>query len=728
MSEQVEIKHFASKAYLAYAMSVVRSRALPQVQDGQKPVHRRILYTMYKLGIDDKSKHVKSARIVGEALGKYHPHGDSSVYEAMVRMSQDFTLRYPLMDGQGNFGSRDGDGAAAMRYTEIRLAPIASLLLDELKYDGVVDLIPNYDGFFVEPTLLPSRLPFILLNGASGIAVGMATEIPSHNLREVSDACIYYIKNKENTTIENLLEFIKGPDFSNYGQIISSREEIVKAYETGRGSFRVRGTWKTEKLSDGTVRVILNSLPQSSSTAKILMDIDSVVNPKNKAGKTKLLPEQVALKQKIESMIEKVRDESDEKNPVRIVIEAKSSSIKEMEIINFLSVYTCFEVNISMNMVMIGNDKKPKQKNILNIVSEWVDFRRETVTKRLNFRLNQINDRIHILEGRLIALGNIDRVIDIIKNDNDAKTSLMTNFNLSVVQAEDILEMKLRQISNLEGEALTNQAKELSHERDGINILLNNKDRLDDLIVKEITEDANKFGDNRRTIVEEAQKGSMDFDASTNEPVTLIFSKNGWLRQRSGHKLNLDKVDFKSGDSLSFTIECKENTVLALVNNQGNLTNLKVSEIPSGRGDGRHIGSIINGFNMSNINKVIPIEPKEKYLIVSKAGNGFICTSDDLITRNIDRAFISLSDDDLIHDIIKVDKTKTHIYFTTGPVKESKGYRILCYAVSDIKELPKGKGTRLIDVSDTHIEDIVFTDERDFKMYPGKRGQKGKVY
>ncbi len=728
MENNIEIKNFAERAYLAYAMSVVKSRALPQVQDGQKPVQRRILYTMHSLGIDDKSKHVKSARIVGEALGKFHPHGDSSVYEAMVRMAQEFTLRYPLMDGQGNFGSRDGDGAAAMRYTEIRLSPISSLLLDELKYAGVVDLVPNYDGFFEEPTLLPSRLPFVLLNGSSGIAVGMATEIPSHNLEEVADACVEYIRNRESTVVD-LMQYIKGPDLANGGQIISSEEEIIKNYESGRGSFRVRGKWKSEKLSDGTLKVIIYNFPQGTSAAKFSVELDSVINPKPKQGKNKLQPEQLALKAKAESLIEKIRDESDEKNPVRMVVEAKSPSVKESEIINFLSVYTSFEMNISMNMVMIGNDNKPKQKNLLNIISEWVDFRVETVQKRLNFRLNQINARVHILEGRLIALGNIDKIINIIKNDEKPKESLMTNFNLSDIQAEDILEMKLRQITNLEGQAIENQVNGLKTEKQNIEDTLSDSNKLDELIISEIESDKERFKDERRTLIEESEKGSVNFDGSTSDPVTVVISKNGWLRQKAGHKLNTDKLDFKAGDALYSVVETKENSVLAIVNKQGNLTNLKVSEIPSGRGDGRHVGSIINGFSVANIEKIISIDLSKQYLIVTKQGYGFACTGKDLLTRSIDRTFISYGEGDSLHDIIELDKTKTHIMFMTGKVKGvERGYRVLCFPIKDIKVLPKGKGTRLIDIADTFIDEISFCLEKDYKMYPGKRGQKGKIY
>jgi topoisomerase-4 subunit A len=723
--ELVEIKNFAETAYLAYAMSVVKGRALPQVEDGQKPVQRRIIYAMYQMGMDEKSKHVKSARIVGETLGKFHPHGDSSVYEAMVRMAQEFTLRYPLMDGQGNFGSRDGDGAAAMRYTEIRLSPISSLFLDEIK-QNTVDFIPNYDGVFDEPVLLPARLPFLLLNGASGIAVGMATDIPSHNLNEVADACVHLIKNKD-AGLDDVMDIIKGPDFANGGQIISSHEEIKKCYEGGRGSVRVRARWNIEKLSDGTPVIVIYNLPQNSSTAKLLIEIDSYISPKPKAGKNnKLTPDQIALKNKVSSLIEKIRDGSSQHEPVRIIIEAKSSLVNPQDIINFLCVYTSFEQNFSLNMVMIGVDKKPKQKGIVNIINEWIHFRTSTVIKKLSYRLNQIDARLHVLEGRILAVNNIDKIIHIIKNEENPKEALMSEFSLSDIQAEDILEMKLRQISNLEGTAIENQARNLNTEKQGILTVLSTQENLDNFIIKEIEADKERFGDDRRTIIEESEKGSIDLDVTTSEPATIIISNNGWLRSRSGHRLDAEKLDFKAGDSLYKTIEVKSNQTLAIVNKQGALFNIKVSEIPSGRGDGRHIGSMISNLNIANIDKILPVDTTKKYLVISEDGYGFICKGADLITRSSGKSFASLNEGYLLYDIKEVDDSKTHIQFMTNTIGTKGGFRMLSYLISEIKELPKGKGTRLIDAIDVGIDCIEFVLIKNAKDSLGKRGQKGK--
>ena len=461
--DSIHLGQYAERAYLEYAMSVVKGRALPEVADGQKPVQRRILFAMHEMGLAAGAKPVKSARVVGEILGKYHPHGDSSAYEAMVRMAQEFTLRYPLIDGIGNFGSRDGDGAAAMRYTEARLTPLASLLLSELN-QGTVDFIPNYDGAFNEPTFLPARLPMVLLNGASGIAVGMATEIPSHNLSEVTNAAIALLK-KPSMTVSELLEHIQGPDFAGGAHIISTPEDIESTYTSGKGSVRVRARYEIEKLARGQWRAIVSELPPGVGAQKILAEIEEQTNPKLKNGKKKLTQEQINQKELLLSQLEYVRDESDSACPVRLVFEPKSSRIDSEELMNTLLAQTSLEINVSINLVMMGMDGRPAQKNLLEIISEWLDFRVHTVTRRLEHRLGQVEKRIHILEGRMIVFLNIDEVIAVIRESDEPKQDLMARFHLSDVQAEDILEIRLRQLARLEGIKLEQELGKLQEER-----------------------------------------------------------------------------------------------------------------------------------------------------------------------------------------------------------------------------------------------------------------------
>ncbi|MEY2844452.1 MAG: topoisomerase subunit, partial [Pseudomonadota bacterium] len=425
--DSLTLSHYAERAYLEYALSVVKGRALPDVCDGQKPVQRRILYAMDRMGLsfsgNTGAKPVKSARVVGDVLGKYHPHGDSAAYDAMVRMAQDFALRYPLIDGQGNFGSRDGDGAAAMRYTEARLAPIARLLLDEIDM-GTVDFIPTYDGSFEEPKQLPGRLPFVLLNGASGIAVGLATEIPSHNLREVSAATVALIKNDKLTDAE-LVELLPGPDFPGGGQIISSASDIADAYRTGRGSLKVRARWKIEELARGQWQLVVTELPPGTSTQKVLEEIEELSNPKIKAGKKALSAEQVQLKTTVLSVLDTVRDESSKDAAVRLVFEPKTRTVSQQELITTLLAHTSLESSSSINMTMVGADGRPTLKGLRQILGEWIGFRMDTVTRRTRHRLGKVLERIHILEGRQLVLLNIDEVIAIIRQADEPRQALM---------------------------------------------------------------------------------------------------------------------------------------------------------------------------------------------------------------------------------------------------------------------------------------------------------------
>src|SRR5215469_10463819 len=533
--DTLTLGHYAERAYLDYAVSVVKGRALPDVCDGQKPVQRRILFAMNEMGLGDNAKPVKSARVVGDVLGKYHPHGDQSAYDALVRLAQDFSMRYPLIDGQGNFGSRDGDGAAAMRYTEARLTPIAKLLLDEIDM-GTVDFMPNYDGSFQEPKTLPARLPMLLLNGASGIAVGLATEIPSHNLREVASAAVAMIRNPKLSHAE-IMEKVPGPDFPGGGQIISSDAEIAAAYESGRGSLKVRARWKIEDLARGQWQLVVTELPPNTSGQKVLEEIEELTNPKLKLGKKTLTPEQLQSKQTMLGLLDAVRDESGKDAPVRLVFEPKSSRIDQTEFVNSLLAHTSLESNAPLNLVMIGADGRPRQKGIGEILGEWIGFRFATVTRRTQHRLTKVDDRIHILEGRMIVFLNIDEVIRIIRESDEPKSALMNAFGLSERQAEDILDIRLRQLARLEKIKIEKELAELREEKAKLEELLANESSMKRLSVKEIEGDAKQYGDDRRTLIQQEKRAS--FEARVvDEPVTVVVSQKGWVRALKGHGLD----------------------------------------------------------------------------------------------------------------------------------------------------------------------------------------------
>ena len=495
----VTLADYAQTAYLEYALSVVKGRALPDVTDGQKPVQRRILYSMSRMGLGFGgangtvgAKPVKCARVVGDVLGRFHPHGDQAAYDALVRMAQDFSQRYPLVDGQGNFGSRDGDGAAAMRYTESRLSRITSLLLDEID-EGTVDFIPNYDGSTEEPRLLPARLPFVLLNGASGIAVGLATEIPSHNLREIANACVAMIKSNGKLSDEELLALVPGPDYPGGAQIISGASDIADAYRTGRGSLKVRARWKIEELARGQWQLVVNELPPGVSSQRVLEEIEELTNPKIRAGKKALSAEQMQLKASVLSVLDVVRDESSKDAAVRLVFEPKTSRIGQDEFIGTLLSQTSLETSSSINLTLIGIDGKPTQKSLRQMLSEWVAFREITVEKRSRHRLGKVQDRIHILEGRQLVLLNIDEVIAIIRASDEPKAALIARFNLSERQAEDILEIRLRQLARLEAIKIEQELKGLREDQKKLEDILGSPATLRRLLIKEIEADAKTF-------------------------------------------------------------------------------------------------------------------------------------------------------------------------------------------------------------------------------------------
>ncbi|MDR0564086.1 MAG: DNA topoisomerase IV subunit A, partial [Azoarcus sp.] len=640
-SETLPLDQYAERAYLSYAMSVVRARALPQVEDGLKPVQRRILFAMNEMRLLATARHVKSARVVGDVIGKYHPHGDSSVYDAMVRVAQDFSLRYPLVDGQGNFGSRDGDSAAAMRYTECRLTPIAELLLSEIDR-GTVDFVPNYDGAFKEPQLLPARLPFVLLNGASGIAVGMATEIPPHNLNETASAAIFLIRNPQ-ATLDDILAFLPGPDFPGGGQIISPPQTLRDAYASGRGSLRLRARWHFEELARGQWRVIIDELPHGISTAQVLAEIESLTNPQPRAGKKEIGAEQKNIKQTILGILDAARDESSDKAPVRVVLEPRSSRQPRDEFMAVLLAHTSLETSVSVNLTMIGRDGRPQQKNLLQILSEWIYFRYATVQRRSRFRVDEVERRIHILDGRMIAFLRIEEVIRVIRESDEPKPALISAFGLTEIQAEDILEIRLRQLARLEGFKIEKELKDLREERDSLRKLLDDRAAQTRLLLKEIDSDAKKFGDARRTLIETVAPTAPAEVSVPDEPVTVIVSKNGWVRSRQGHGIDTAGITYKVGDFPLAIIETRSIWPLVVLDTKGRAYTIRVSDLPGGRGDGVPVSTLADFQNGGKFAQVLSAAPESLWFFTNSGGYGFICTLAEATGRQrAGKAFMTL--------------------------------------------------------------------------------------
>jgi topoisomerase-4 subunit A len=688
-AETLTLSTFAERAYLDYAVSVVKGRALPDVSDGQKPVQRRILYSMNELGLGPTAKPRKSATVVGDVLGKLHPHGDQSVYDALVRMAQDFSLRYPLIDGQGNFGSRDGDGAAAMRYTEARLTPVARLLLDEIDM-GTVDFQPNYDGSSEEPRTLPARLPMLLLNGASGIAVGMATEIPSHNLREVAAAAVAMIRNPKITHAE-LMTFMPGPDYPGGAQIITPATHIADMYASGRGSMKVRARWKIEDLARGQWQAVVTELPPGVSAQRVLEEIEELTNPKIKVGKKTLLPEQLALKQTILGALDTVRDESGREAPVRLVFEPKSKNQDQLEFMLMLLAHTSLETSSPINLVMIGGDGRPRQKGLSEILQEWIEYRFTTVKRRTEFRLGKVNDRIHILEGRETVLLNIDEVIAIIRNSDDPKAALMERFRLSERQAEDILEIRLRQLARLEAIKIQQELAELRGEKEKLEDILANPSSMKRLVIREIEADAKQYGDDRRTLIEEAQKAVAE-QKVIDEPVTVIVSEKGWVRARTGIGHDPAQFTFKAGDSLYGAFECRTVDTLLCIGDNGKVYSVPVAALPGARGDGVPITTLVDLSGGGRILYYFAGPAETRLLLASSNGFGFITKAGDMITRlKGGKSFITLDDG-------AVPLAPRVVTDNAGAVAclSEKG-RVLVFGIDEMKVLTNGgRGVTLI--------------------------------
>ncbi len=707
---------YAQRAYLEYALSVVKGRALPDVCDGQKPVQRRILYSMSRMGLGfggangtNGAKPVKSARVVGDVLGRFHPHGDQSAYDALVRMAQDFSQRYPLIDGQGNFGSRDGDGAAAMRYTEARLSRITSLLLDEID-EGTVDFMPNYDGSTQEPRQLPARLPFALLNGASGIAVGLATEIPSHNLREIADACVALVKNPQ-LSDEELFTLVPGPDFPGGGQIISPVGDICDAYRTGRGSLKVRARWKIEDMARGQWQLVVTELPPGVSTQRVLEEIEELTNPKIKSGKKALSQDQTQLKATVLSVLDVVRDESNKDAAVRLVFEPKTSRIEQSELITCLLAHTSLETSSPINLTMVGHDGRPAQKSLRQMLNEWISFRQTTVQRRSQHRLDKVLDRIHILEGRQIVLLNIDEVIAIIRASDEPKAALIARFNLSDRQAEDILEIRLRQLARLEAIKIEQELKTLREEQGRLEEVLGSPAALRRLMVKEIEADAKTFADPRRTLIQAEKRAVVEIKV-VDEPVTVVVSEKGWVRARSGQGHDPASFAFKSGDALYGTFECRTVDTLLVFGSNGRVYSVPVSALPGARGDGQPVTTLIELESGTQLAHYFAGPASATLLLSASGGYGFLANVENMVSRQKGgKTFISVGEGETVCKPSVVGGTTLSVPGATGAAATqplpaathvacaSTGGRILTFEISELKAMPNGgRGLTLIDL------------------------------
>jgi len=693
--DRIALADYAERAYLEYALSVVKGRALPDVCDGCKPVQRRILFAMQRMGLapgaGGAAKPVKSARVVGDVLGKFHPHSDQAAYDALVRMAQGFSQRYPLIDGQGNFGSRDGDGAAAMRYTEARLSPIARLLLDEID-EGTVDFQPNYDGSTEEPKLLPARLPFVLLNGASGIAVGMATEVPSHNLREVAAAAVALIRN-DRLSDDELHALLPGPDFPGGAQLISSAADIRAAYASGRGSLKVRARWVVEDLARGQWQLVVTELPPGTSGAAVLQEVEELTNPKVRLGKKALTQEQLQLKASVLAVLDAARDESSKTAPVRLVFEPKSRTVDAAELVTTLLAHTSLESSVPVNLTMVGIDGRPVQKGLRQMLAEWVEFRQATVQRRTRHRLDKVLDRIHVLEGRQLVLLNLDEVIRIIRNADEPKPALMQRFALSERQADDILEIRLRQLARLEAIKVEQELKERRTEQGRLEEILASPAALKRTVVREIEADAKACGDDRRTLIQEDRRAVAEVKV-VDEPVTVVVSLKGWVRALKGHEVDPGSLAFKAGDALYGTFPCRSVDTLLVFGSGGRVYSVTVAQLPGGRGDGVPITTLVDLEAGTQVAHYWAGAADRLLLLANTGGFGLLARAGDLHGRNrAGRNFLTLAEGDKPLPPVAVEPTHTRVACL------ALDGRLLAFGGDELKlQSAGGKGLTLMDV------------------------------
>ena len=676
--EQLPLKTFTEKAYLDYSMYVILDRALPHIGDGLKPVQRRIVYAMSELGLLAAAKHKKSARTVGDVLGKFHPHGDSACYEAMVHLAQEFTCRYPLIDGQGNWGSPDDPKSfAAMRYTEARLAPYAEVLLAELG-QGTVAWVPNFDGTLEEPSLLPARLPNVLLNGATGIAVGMATDVPPHNLREVAEAAILLL-DKPKSTLEDLCAIILGPDFPTGAEIISPRTELVEAYRTGYGSVRIRACYEVENGE-----IVITALPFQTSGSKVLEQIAAQMNAKK-------LP-----------MVEDLRDESDHENPTRLVIVPRSGRVDIEALMSHLFSSTGLERTTRINLNMIGLDGRPRIKNLLTILQEWLEFRIATVRRRLEFRLDKVNSRLHLLDGLLIAFLNLDEVIHIIRTEDKPKQVLMERFALTEEQVNYILDTRLRQLARLEEVKIRAEQDELLAERGGLQATLGSERRLKTLIKKELRADADKFGDERRSVLVERDAAQVLDETALvpSEAVTVVLSKNGWVRVAKGHDIDPTEMSYKAGDGFYTAARGRSNQLAVLIDSNGRTYALPAHGLPGARGQGEPLSGRLKPADGARFAGVMMGEPEQLFLLASDAGYGFVAKLADMITRNkAGKSTLSVPKGaDVLPPVPIRSLDDDWVVAAT-----TDGY-MLVIPLNEVPQLPRGKGNKIINIPSTRLK------------------------
>lgn len=701
--EQLPMRKFTEDAYLNYSMYVIMDRALPYIGDGLKPVQRRIIYAMSELGLSASAKYKKSARTVGDVLGKYHPHGDLACYEAMVLMAQPFSYRYPLVDGQGNWGAPDDPKSfAAMRYTEAKLSKFAEVLLGELG-QGTVEWQPNFDGTMKEPQMLPARLPHILLNGVTGIAVGMATDIPPHNVREVADATIHLIDNPK-SELADIMNFVKGPDYPTEAEIISPKADLDKIYRTGRGSIKMRAVWHKEGNE-----IVITSLPHQVSGAKLLEQIAGQMRAKK-------LP-----------MVDDLRDESDHENPTRIVIVPRSNRVDSDQLMNHLFASTDLEKNFRVNLNMIGLDNRPQVKGLVQILSEWIEFRRTTVRRRLQYRLDKVLARLHILEGLLIAYLNLDEVIEIIRTEDDPKAVLMARFGITDIQADAILDTKLRHLAKLEEMKIRGEQEELEKERDKLELLLGSERRLNTLLKKEIQADAEKYGDDRRSpMVERAEaKALTERDLVPSELITVVLSEKGWIRHAKGHDVDAGTLNYKSGDNYLAHARGKSNQQAVFLGSDGRSYSLESHSLPSARTQGEPITGRLNVNAGTSIRHVVMGEEDQLWLVGSDAGYGFVCKGSDLLSKNRSgKALVSLPQNSevlLPKAIGDLDSDEILAITNQG--------RMLLFPIKDLPQLGKGKGNKIINIPAAKAKDreefvshlIALPQQSTVTLYAGKR-------
>jgi len=701
--EQIALKTYTQHAYLNYSMYVINDRALPNIGDGLKPVQRRIVYAMSELGLKASAKFKKSARTIGDVIGKFHPHGDSACYEAMVLMSQPFTYRYPLVDGQGNWGSQDDPKSfAAMRYTESRLQAYADVLLGELA-QGTVDWKANFDGTLEEPEILPARLPNVLLNGGSGIAVGMATDIPPHNLREVAAACIHLL-DKPKATIKDICKIIKGPDYPSEAELITPKNDIEELYTTGRGSLKARATYVKENGE-----ILINALPFQVSGAKVLEQIAAQMQKKK-------LP-----------MVVDLRDESDHENPTRIIVVPKSNRVDLDAIMSHLYSTTDLEKNYRVNFNMIGIDKRPQVKDILSLLKEWLQFRTETVRRRLQFRLDKIVDRMHILEGLLVAFLNIDEVIKIVRKEDKPKPALIKRFKISDRQAEAILELKLRQLAKLEEIKIVAEQKELAAQRKSLEQLLSSAARLKTFIKGEIKADAEKYGDERRTplVQREEAKAFAQTELISTEPVTIVLSDRGWVRAAKGHEVDPISLQYKSGDSFKIAARGKSNQLAIFMDSTGRAYSLPAHSLPSARGQGEPVSGKVSPPSGATFEGVVIGEDDKDVLLASDAGYGFVGKVGDLISKNKSGKAVlrAPKGGKVLAPRMVNDYEKDLIVAITN-----EG-RMLMFPIAELPRLAKGKGNKIISIPTARVAEriefvvalTVLTADDTLTVHAGKR-------